>query len=291
MKKIVVGITWLTPVIIILTLINIFPLIYALILSFERWNLIANIHEYVGFRNYIDLFESSFFYHVLSITFLYTGLSVIVQFILGFFLALVFMKATEKNLKGIELARVIFISPLVVAPIIVGFYFRLIFSPQFGVLNLILAKIGLPQILWVHDPKLALVSLIGVDTWAWTPFVFTLLFSGLLALPKNIFEAASIDGSSGLRNLFYIIIPMMKPVILVVILLRFIDSIKYLDLIYIITKGGPGASTEIISYFAYRTGFNEFEMGLSSAIAYIEVLIIMFITFFLIMVNKKRKIY
>ena len=81
---------------------SIFPLIYALILSFERWNLIANIHEYVGFRNYIDLFESSFFYHVLSITFLYTGLSVIVQFILGFFLALVFMKAIEKNLKGIE---------------------------------------------------------------------------------------------------------------------------------------------------------------------------------------------
>jgi multiple sugar transport system permease protein len=281
-----VAVVWLAPVLFVLFLVNVFPLLYALRLSFDRWNLIANVRDFVGLRNYIDLFKSKFFYQVLQTTVTYTGLSVIVQFLLGFGLALAVKKALDRRLKGIEFARVVLMAPLVIAPLMVGFYFRLIYSPQFGILNLILGKLGLPQPLWVHSPQLALLSLVGADTWAWTPFVFTLMLSGLLALPRDVSEAASIDGASGWQTLLYILVPILKPVILVVTLMRTIDSIKYLDLVYVITRGGPGAATEILSFFAYRTGFNEFEMGQSAAIAYVELLIILVLTVLLIRISR-----
>ena len=285
-RRLRVAVVWMAPVLLVLILVNIFPLLYALRLSFDRWNLISNVREFVGLRNYADLLTSSFFWQVARTTVTYTGLSVIVQFVLGFALALAVKKALDRHLKGIEFARVVLMLPLVVAPLLVGFYFRLIYSPQYGILNLTLGKLGLPQPLWVHSPQLALISLVIADTWAWTPLVFTLMLSGLLALPKSIFEAASLDGARGWQILLYFTIPILKPVILVVILMRVIDSIKYLDLVYIITRGGPGAATEILSFYAYRTGFNEFQMGLSSAIAYVELVVILVLTLLLMRVTR-----
>ncbi|MFN8455063.1 MAG: sugar ABC transporter permease [Anaerolineae bacterium] len=278
---------WVLPLLLILLLVNIFPLAYSLYLSLQRWNLISNVREFIGLKNFIDLLTSDFLYQVVRTTLIYTGSSVVVQLILGFMLALAVNTALERELPFIGSLRVMLMIPMTISPLLAGFYFKLLYSPQFGAINQILRTFGLPEPLWAHDPKLALMSLVIADTWLWLPFVFTLLLSGLRTFPKDVLEAAAIDGANRLQVLRYVTIPMMMPIILVVMLMRTIDSIKYLDLIYIITRGGPGAATEILAFYTYRTGFNDFEMGLSSAIAYLELICILALVIVLLRITSR----
>ena len=278
---------WVLPLLLILLLVNIVPLTYSFYLSLQRWNLISNVRESIGLKNFIDLLNSGFLYQVLRTTLIYTGSSVVVQLILGFMLALAVNTALERELPFIGSLRVALMIPMTISPLLAGFYFKLLYSPQFGAINQILRTFGLLEPLWAHDPNLALMSLVIADTWLWLPFVFTLLLSSLRTFPKDVLEAAVIDRANRLQVVRYIIIPVMMPVILVVLLMRTIDSIKYLDLIYIITRGGPGAATEILAFYTYRTAFNDFEMGLSSAIAFLELVCILALVILLMRITSR----
>jgi len=282
---------FLAPITLILIAVIVFPLVYAFTLSTSYWNLVSGIKRFIGLSNFVSLFSDPFLYTVLKTTLIYTGSCVSIQLIGGLVLALVIEAGLKRKLKGMRMAVVILIMPMILAPVITAFFFKILYSPQLGFFNQILKIMGLNPVLWVYSPKTALLSLIIADTWQWTSFMFTILLSGLMGLPREPVEAAQIDGAGKWQIIYFIKLPLLIPVLLVALLMRTIDSIKYLDLIYVLTQGGPGSSTEILSYFTYRTGFVDFRMGLSAAIGVIELIIILLLCTLLIRTVRTRGIF
>jgi len=161
---------------------------------------------------------------------------------------------------------------MLLSPIVVAIGWRLLYDTSYGVINGALAAIGVSAVPWLSSPKLALISLVLVDVWQWTPFVFLILLAGLAALPEEPYEAARIDGAGPWRQFRDITLPLLKPAILVALLLRTMDSLRLFDNVYILTRGGPGNSTETLSYFIYRTAFENFDLGYASAISFVVLL-------------------
>jgi len=269
------ALVYVLPALLVLVLIFIYPLGDAFWTSLQRWNLITGVKRWTGLDNYAKIFGDPAFLEVIRVTFVYSTLSVALEFTLGLGLAMAVRAGLRRGLPGFPLIRVLALAPLLVAPLLWAFYFRSFYSPQFGLFNAILNGIGLPSVLWVNDPKLAIYSLVLADVWQWTPFMFSILLAGLLALPSDVVEAARVDGVPGWRILWSIELPMLRPVLLVAILIRTIDSLRYLDLVLVITQGGPGRSTEILNYLAYRTSFQEFELGRGAALAFVVFALVM----------------
>jgi len=171
-----------------------------------------------------------------------------------------------------------------VPPIAVGLIWKLILHPNLGVANYLLSLLRLPSQGWFGDPKIALLSIIGVDIWHETSLILMILLAGLTSLPKAPFEAATIDGADSFQKLRYLTLPLMKPVILVAIMIRMIAALKTYDLIYICTRGGPGTKTQTLSYLVYRKAFRSLNMGLATSLSYILLIIILVVTIILIRV-------
>ncbi|MFN8592059.1 MAG: sugar ABC transporter permease [Thermomicrobiales bacterium] len=269
------ALAFITPALLCLLVTVAYPIAHSIWISFHRWNLVSNVQRWVGLENYADLFQDPALLTVFRVTAVYTGLSVAIELVLGLALALVFRAGLTRGLRGFPVLRILVLAPVLVAPLLWGFYFRSFFSPQFGVFNQLLEIVDLGPVLWVNDPALAVYSLVLADVWQWTPFMFSIILSGLLALHGDIAEAARVDGATPWRVFRDIELPLLQPVLLVAVLIRFIDSIKYLDLVLVITQGGPGTSTEILNYFAYRTAFQAYSMGMGATIALLVFAVIM----------------
>jgi ABC-type sugar transport system permease subunit len=269
------ALLYVLPALLVLAVIFLYPLVDAFWISLQRWNLISGVKRWGGLENYAAIFRDPGFLQVVRVTFVYSTLSVAFEFLLGLGLALAVRAGLRRGLPGFPLIRVLALAPLLVAPLLWAFYFRSFYSPQFGLFNAILNGIGLPSVLWVNDSAIAIYSLVLADVWQWTPFMFSILLAGLLALPADVVEAARVDGAPGWRILVSIELPMLRPVLLVAILIRTIDSLRYLDLVLVITQGGPGRSTEILNYLAYRTSFQEFQLGRGAALSFIVFALVM----------------
>jgi multiple sugar transport system permease protein len=269
LKKTLPALAFLAPAVTVLVLVVAVPIGHAAWISLHRWNLISGEYRLVGLRNYVQIFSDPNIWATIRVTLLYSGLGVTLQLAAGLALALLVRGGLARRIPGFQVFRVVVMVPLLVAPLIWAFFFRSFFSPQFGLFNIALTKIGLPSVLWVNDPALALYSLVLADVWQWTPFMFSILLAGLLALPRDVVEAARVDGANRWQVLFYVELPLLAPVMLVAIVMRVIDSLRYLDLVLVITQGGPGTSTEILNYLAYRTSFQEFQLGRGAALAFV----------------------
>jgi ABC-type sugar transport system permease subunit len=269
------ALVYIAPALVVLVAIFLYPLVDAFWTSLHRWNLISNVKRWTGFGNYASILSDPAFLGVIKVTFLYSGAAILLEFGLGLGLALAVRAGLRQGLPGFGLMRVLILAPLLVAPLLWAFYFRSFYSPQFGLFNALLNGVGLPSVLWVNDSSTALLSLVIADVWQWTPFMFSILLAGLLALPVDVVEAARVDGAGNLRILTAIELPMLRPVLLVSVLIRTIDSLRYLDLVLVITQGGPGRSTEILNYLAYRTAFQEFQFGRGAALAFIVLALVM----------------
>lgn len=269
------ALLFVLPAVAILVAIFVYPLADAFWTSLHRWNLISNVKRWTGFGNYAALLHDSAFPEVVKVTLLYSGLSLLFEMALGLGLALIVRAGLRRRLPGFALLRVLILAPLLVAPLLWAFYFRSFYSPQFGLFNDVLNGLGLPSVLWVNDPRIAIFSLVLADVWQWTPFVFSILLAGLLALPTDVVEAAKVDGAGFWRILVAIELPILGPVLAVTALIRTIDSLRYLDLVLVITQGGPGRSTEILNFLAYRISFLEFQFGRGAAAAFIVFALVM----------------
>ena len=259
----------------VLAAIFVYPIFYAFWISLQRWSLISGVKRWIGFGNYFAILTDPTLPTTLRVTLTYSALSVALELGFGLLLALLVRAGLRRNLPGFPAIRVLLMVPLLVAPLLWAFYFRSFLSPQFGLFNQTLAALGLPQVLWVNDPRLALYSLVAADVWQWTPFMFSILLSGLLSLPTDVVEAARVDGASDLQIIAMIELPILRPVLLVALIMRLIDSLRYLDLVLVITQGGPGSSTEILNFLAYRTAFQQFEVGRGAAVAFIVFALVM----------------
>jgi multiple sugar transport system permease protein len=227
--------------------------------------------EFIGLGNYRELAKSEFFWTSVKVTLKFSLSVVIFEILLGLFLALLL----EGQMKGLRLFRTIFILPIMIAPVVVGLTWRFLYDPSFGMVNYFLGFLGIEPQTWLSDPALALPAVILADIWQWTPFVFLLLLAGLQGIPQSFLEAAEVDGATYLQNLFYIKLPQIKAIIGITAVLRLIDSFRSLVVLFVMTEGGPGMSTEILSLHLYKTAFTSQRLGLASAIAVVLIAIIL----------------
>ena len=191
-------------------------------------------------------------------------------------------------LHSMSVFRTIFILPMMIAPIVVGLIWRYMYNPQFGILNKTLKEWGFSSIPWLSSHQWALPSVIIADIWQWTPFIFILSLAALQSLPKSSIEASRIDGASGWQQIIHIKLPLMMPVLVVAALLRMIDAFKVLEVIFIMTNGGPGLSTEILSLQIYKTAFVSWELGRAAALSNFLLAIVMMITIAMFIYTKVR---
>ena len=263
------------PTVLIVLLIILFPITFALISSFFDYTLInKSFNNFIGLDNYVNSINDEQLFNSISVTFFFVVLVVLFEFLLGFFIAIL-LNSIDK-FKSIY--YFILLLPLLINPIVVGLIWRMFLHPQLGILNYLLSLISISPINWLGDPKMAFVTIIFVDIWHQVSFMIILLLAGLSAIPKEPYEAARSDGAGILDCFIHITLPYMRPVIIVTILIRLIFAVKTYDLIYIMTKGGPGDATDLISYYIYRSAFISLNLGEAAAMSTILLLIIVILT-------------
>jgi multiple sugar transport system permease protein len=241
---------FIAPAVILLAALNLFPFFYALWMSLHRMGLAAQAQpRWVGFGNYQQAFNDERIWAatLASATFV-TG-AVIVEIILGTIMAFVF----NQKLRGLDYLRRVSILPVMVMPIVTALVWFYLFNPNFGLVNWLTSFIGLEKRDWLTTEGLAMAGIIMADVWQWTPFVMLVVFAGLQSLPEYIFEAAKMDGLNRWQTLWRVTLPMLQPTILVVLLIRLVDSFKTMELVFIMTHGA--GSTEILPYYVYLNAF------------------------------------
>ena len=261
------------PTIILLFLVLGIPLLYSFYTS-----LLNESSNFVGFSNYRELFLDARFKNSFIVSLIFTLAAVFIEFILGFALAVVIDKfISAKNF----LVSILFL-PMMVTPVVVGSVWRMFYHPSAGVINWFLSLIGIEGPLWLASTKWSLPALIMTDVWQWTPFMFMILLAGLQSLPIEPYEAAKVDGATEWQILRLVTLPLMVPVMLVAILIRFLEAIKIFDQVFVLTHGGPGSSTETLSFYIYKVGFMYSDMGYASALSYIFTITIIILSFLLV---------
>ena len=261
----------LAPTVLVLLALAIYPLIFSITLSFRLDPLYnPNVARFIGWRNYGDLWEDRRFWESMGRTVYWSLIVVTVQMVLGFFLAVLL----DRNMRGAGLLRSLIIIPVFISPVAMGLTWRFIFEPVSGLANWILnTGLGFEKYTWLSHKDTALSTLMIVDCWQWTPFVALILLAGMQGISTEVTEAARLDRIRGFTYYTRIVLPLIRPVILVVLLIRLVDSIRIFDLNYIMTKGGPGSSTLLASTHAH-TIFTHGHLGLMAAYGFLILILI-----------------
>lgn len=267
---------FLAPAVLILGAALLYPIGYMVYASFLNWNPSQRIGEadWVGLANYVKLFSDPAFRESFGVTLKFAFIVVTVELVLGVALALLL----DRPIRGMSLLRTIFILPMMIAPIVVGMMWRYMYHPTVGIFNRTLVWLGFDPVPWLSDGGWALASIIIADVWQWTPFIFILSLAALQSLPQSAMEAARIDGASGWQQIIHIKLPLMMPVLIVAGLLRLIDAFKVLEVILVLTNGGPGLSTEILALRISRTASEYRELGLAAAMSNALLLLLLVLT-------------
>ena len=278
----------LVPILIFFLVWNIVPLLWLLGLSFYRYKVTSSRpEEYIGFANFLEIFRSASIWNTLGRTLTFMVLSVGLATVLGVLLGLLFWGSAR--MPGRRLALTLLFTPMVLPPVAVGTFYRLIYEPTFGIANYFASRLLGRTFDFLGDKDLAFWAIIAVDVWMWTPFMILMTLAALGSVPKAELEAAEVDRLPWPKRLWYIVLPHGKFILMLGILLRTIDAFKTTDLPYLLTNGGPGNRTEFVGLSLYRTGFEAFQMGDASALAIITLLIaIAFTSIYLYVLNYRE---
>ena len=265
---------FIAPAIIIMGLALLYPLGYMIYGSFRDWDPSQSIGEtdFVGLKNYITLWFDPAFRESLTVTLVFAISVVSAELVLGVGLALLL----DRNIRGMSVLRTLFILPMMIAPVVVGLMWRYMYHPTVGNFNRTLKNLGFEGVDWLGQN--ALLSVIIADIWQWTPFIFILSLAALQSLPRSALEAARIDGATGWQQVIHIKLPLMMPVLIVTALLRLIDAFKVLEVILVMTEGGPGLSTEILALRISRTATEFRELGTAAAMSNYLLMLLLILT-------------
>lgn len=260
----------LGPAVIYLIVFSIYPLIHSLRLSFTDLTGTAGTGNWVWFQNYGYLLTDPLFWNAAKNSAIMVTLSVALQVVLGVALAMFF----KLELKGAWIVRGILLLPMLMTPIVVGVMWRALLNPDWGMVDWTIRAIGLTPPDWLGSVDMAIVTLVLVDSWQWTPFVFVIVFARLQALPQDLFEAASVDGAGAWRTFWNITLPMLMPAIVFAAIFRAVDAFRSFDLIYGLSYGGPARGTTTLAFFSFQNGFQFQNYGYAAAVAYSMLLIL-----------------
>ncbi|MCL5950183.1 MAG: sugar ABC transporter permease [Chloroflexi bacterium] len=273
------GWTLLSPALIFLLALGIFPLVYAIWLSFHSLNLLdpSRGTRAVGFENFSTiLFKTPLigisFPESLQITLIILVGSLCLELAIGLILAILVSRTSASVL--LRMFRSSLMVPMLIAPAIVGMMFRFLFEPSFGLIDFVLGLVGVAPIYWISDPNVVLYAVILVGVWEWLPFSFLVFLAGIHAIPPEQFEAAAVDGAGFFEQIRYITLPWLRNLAGILILIRGVDLIRNFDVIFTLTYGGPGRSSASLGFSAYLTSFKFFEVGQGTAYAVLILILI-----------------
>lgn len=282
-----VGYLLFLPAGAILVAVVLWPLIWAFITGFTTYTFVfPRWGSFVWFDNFLDALKDKYFLNSLYVIGKFVVCVVFLEFSLGFVIAFLL----SRDIKFKVVFYTILTIPMVMAPVAVALMWRMFLHTELGIANYLIRLIGLRPVNWLGSSKIAFWTVLMVDIWHQISFMILILLAGLVSLPREPYEAAAIDGASGLQRLIYITFPLMKPVIVIVLLIRTIFAFKTFDLIYVLTRGGPGISTDVISYYIYRVTFSSLNLAGGCAQAYLFLGIIMTVVIFLFRAMKGTQV-
>lgn len=260
------------PAIFVLLLVGLFPLVYSLVVSFQGLTMLEHDTSFQGFVHYAQLFRDSRLWQSLLHTLIFTAVALPIELVLGLLLAYLFLE----RMPGRQIFIALLTLPVVISPIVSGATWRLLFDNRFGPINQIIGWFaGEPTpILWIVNPVTVYPAILICEIWQWTPFMFLILLAALSNVDRSQTEAAELDGASVWTVFWRIVLPAIWPVMSIAILIRGLDLVRLFDIVWALTRGGPGTMTETISIYAYIQGFNQFETSYTAAIAFLVIILL-----------------
>ncbi len=275
------------PAAVVMAVACLYPVLTAGKLAFYDWSLGTpwESARFVGLQMFEALLHDPAVLRSLVTTLEFAAIVVSCEMALGISLALLL----ERPVRGMATFRTFFILPMMVAPIVVGLTWRYLFDSQYGMINQLLHLFGVPAQAWLADPQMAFIAVVIADIWQWTPFVFIMIMAGLQNIDGSVMEAAKIDGATPLQAIFKVKLPMLMPIIVVTLLMRVIDAFRVLEVIYMMTFGGPADSTEILSLHIYKVAFVSQKLGYASSVSVLLLLVVMVLSLCALMISNPLK--
>lgn len=278
---------YILPAVLVMVAGLLYPIISAVQLSFYDWSLGTDFDtaRFVGFDAFKEMLQSRQVWTSMGITVAFVLIAVSAEMVLGIALALFL----EKPVRGMRFFRTIFVLPMMVAPICVGLVWRYLFDSNFGPVNHLFAALGLSPQAWLADPTLAFTAMVITDIWQWTPFVLIMVLAGLQGLDESVLEAARIDGANWWQQIVRVKLPILVPILVVTLLARMIDGFRGLEVIYVMTFGGPGLSTELFSLHIFKAAFISQKLGYSSALSILLLVIVSALSLAILLISNPLK--
>lgn len=264
--------TFILPAVILMAALLGYPIVYTLQISFSDLDLATfTPKEWVGWDHYVEAFQDANFRNSLVVTGVYLVFALPIQMLLGFGIAFL----VNAEWRGRGLIRALFLVPLAVAPVVAGGVWKMLLDPLWGVTNWLLGLFGIPPVDWLGDPTMAMVTVVMIDTWRWTPFIILIASAALLTLPGDVLEAASVDGANWWHKLWHVSLPLLAPIIAATFVVRWLGAVKMFDIALVATRGGPGQATNVVNLYIYEQAFRSLRFGESAAMAVIVLVITM----------------
>ena len=278
---------FILPAVLVIFAGLVYPILDAFYLSFYDWKLGTPISKapYTGLSHYRRMLVDPDVLESIWVTIRFGFWTITIEMFLGVSLALLL----EKPIRGASVFRTIFILPLMVSPVVVGLIWRYLFDARIGWINYYLGLIGIEPQVWLGDAELAFFAIVFTDIWQWTPFIFIIILAGLQSLPSEVLEASRIDGVNWWQQIFFVKLPMIRSILVIALLMRLIDIFRALEVMYILTGGGPGRATELLSLHIYSRAFDTQQLGYAAAISVLLILLVFGLSLTILVVGNPFK--
>jgi multiple sugar transport system permease protein len=281
----ITGWKFALPGLSVLAIVMGFPLVYAVLLSISSFTLLhPRLHPFVGLENFSTVMSDEYFWHSVWLTIKYSSITVTAEFLLGLGVALMLNRVVR--LKAVYFA--VLTIPMAMSPVSVALIWHMLLQPNLGIVNRLLGLFGHPGFDWLGSPALAFWSVVFIDVWQQVSFVILILAAGLASLPREPYEAASVDGAREWQQFWYLTLPMLRPIAAIAIVIQLINEFRTYDLVYVLTKGGPGISTDLLSYFAYKRAFLGLTINEGSAASFVLLGMVLILTILFFRIIARR---
>ncbi len=274
-RWVMAGWKFAAPGISIIAIVIGLPLLYALLLTISSFTLLhPRFLPWAGLENFRRVIADEYFWHSVRLTIQYSGLTVIGEFLLGLMVALMLNRVVR--MKAVYFA--ILTIPMAMSPVSVALVWHMLLQPNLGIVNKLLELAGFAGVDWLGDSDIAFWTVVFIDIWQQVSFVILILAAGLASLPKEPYEAAAVDGATELQQFWYLTLPLLRPVATIAVIIQLINEFRTYDLVYVLTKGGPGIATELLSYFAYKRAFLGLAINEGAAVSFVLLLLVLMLT-------------
>lgn len=285
-EEVTLAVVLMAPAMLIIALVTVYPFLRSFWISLHKWNLTRpqEGRPFIGLDNYLFILKDPLFHDSLRVTLVFTVAAVTLEILLAIGIALML----NRPFRGQWLVRMLALLPWAIPSVVNGIMWKWILNPSYGSLNGLLYSMGLidKYVIWLGDPELSLAMIVIADIWKETPFIMLLILAALQTIPRDLYEAARVDGSNAIQSFFHITLPLIRPTLFVAVALRTIWALKSFDLIYTLTAGGPSNATSVVGYYTYVKSFVSLQLGRGAAVAYIMTLAVL-----LLVIAYQRALY